>query len=284
MERPDGFLKLIGREIKSSGLYQSTNSGDAYMDNDVKEIVLESWNKWSSDYDSYYPHTIKSAKEDLEWKNTLKKLVGNKVQNILDVGTGTGFLAIDLTEMGHKVNGIDLSEGMLKEAERKAKDRNLEIQFVIGDVEELDEPDNSYDIVINRFILWTMQYPEKAIREWTRVLKPGGRLIVIDGMWFDKKLSYQVEKFLGNLLILFTEFKNPWKKTTYFEGNLKERLPFTKNKNACTVNLIFKKCGLKDVKVTELVEVEKEEKKVMSLKELLLNPYRKIVIEGVKPE
>lgn len=201
------------------------------MDAEIKEIITSSWDKWADDYDSYYPHTIKSSQEEMQWKLAFKNFTGNAGQKILDVGTGTGFVALILAELGHEVKGVDISKGMMKEAEKKAKEKELNIQFNYADAEKLDEPYNTYDIVVNRYMLWTLQYPEKAIKEWIRVLKPGGKLIIIDGDWFNKKLSYKVKTFLGNLLVLVTEFKNPWKNDQYFEGELKETLPLLKYEN-----------------------------------------------------
>lgn len=252
------------------------------MDAEVKKIITSSWNEWAAEYDSAYPHTIKSSEEEIQWEKALKKFAGDSGKDILDVGTGTGFVALILAKLGHKVKGVDISEGMMNEARRKAKEKCLDIRFEYADAEKLNDLDNTYDIVINRFMLWTMQYPEKAIEEWVRVLKPGGKLIIIDGEWFNNKLSYRLKEFLGNMITMITEFRNPWKHKPYFEGQLKEKLPCTNNKYINNITNILVQSGLIDIRTSNLLDVEKVERKAMSLKERLLNPHHKLVIEGIK--
>ena len=67
---------------------------------------------------------------------------------------------------------------MLAEARRKAG--SAAIRFEQADAEQLPFAARSYDLVISRHVLWTLPHPEQAIDEWIRVLRPGGRLIVVD--------------------------------------------------------------------------------------------------------
>ena len=97
------------------------------------------------------------------------------------MGTGTGFLAILFAEMGHKVTGVDLSEGMLEKAKQNADNMGLEIDLFHGDAENLPFEDCSFDLVVNKYLLWTLQEPACAVCEWKRVLKPGGMIFAIDG-------------------------------------------------------------------------------------------------------
>ena len=59
----------------------------------------------------------------------------------------------------------------------------LNVKFQYGDADELPFENNVFDAVINRHVFWTMSDPEKAAAEWARVLKPGGKLVIIDGDW-----------------------------------------------------------------------------------------------------
>ncbi|MFT3765029.1 MAG: methyltransferase domain-containing protein [Minicystis sp.] len=100
---------------------------------------------------------------------------------ILDIGCGTG---INLLEMARvlgpcrKLVGVDLSPGMLSVARRKAVSAGLPAAFMIGDAEALELPDSSFDLVVcNSAYHW---FPDRAraIKEMSRVLKPGGQLIL----------------------------------------------------------------------------------------------------------
>ncbi len=103
----------------------------------------------------------------------------------LDVGTGTGQFAVYLAQGGFDVTGIDLSEQMVERAIQNARREGLDIDFRTGDAEHLEFGDDSFDLVVSRNLLWTLPHPEKALLEWKRVLRPGGRLIVSDGFWMN---------------------------------------------------------------------------------------------------
>jgi ubiquinone/menaquinone biosynthesis C-methylase UbiE len=74
---------------------------------------------------------------------------------------------------------------MLAEARRKAAARGLSIGFEEGDAEQLRFAPHSFDLAISRHVLWTLPHPEAAIDEWLRVLRPGGRLAIIDGAQYN---------------------------------------------------------------------------------------------------
>ncbi|AEH06086.1 class I SAM-dependent methyltransferase [Methanothermococcus okinawensis] len=145
------------------------------MVNNVKKEVKTYWDFRSQSYDDSPGH---SGFVDI-WRTVLSETFKGKMK-ILDVGCGTGFLSLILAELGHEVVGIDLSEGMLSKAEKKAGDLGLNIDFIIGDAENLPFDDGSFDIVVERHILWTLPNPDKAIKEWSRVIKNEGKLILIE--------------------------------------------------------------------------------------------------------
>jgi len=99
----------------------------------------------------------------------------------LDVGCGTGFLSFELAARGHRVFGIDFAPAMIAAARKKAAERGVSIRFEEGDAEQLAVPSGRFDLVVSRHLLWTLPNPELAIDEWIRVLRPAGRLIVVDG-------------------------------------------------------------------------------------------------------
>ena len=99
---------------------------------------------------------------------------------ILDIGTGTGYFAILLSQIGHQVTGIDLTDAMLKEARDNAALYQVHPTFQQMDAQKLAFLDQSFDVVISRNLTWTLPDAEHAYQEWFRVLKPGGVMINLD--------------------------------------------------------------------------------------------------------
>lgn len=110
----------------------------------------------------------------------LCRLPRDKQLKILDVGTGTGYFAILLAKEGHSVTGMDISRDMLAEARRQCRAFGVAAEFLEMDARSLTFSDNAYDVVISRNLTWTLPEPQKAYREWVRVLKPGGVLLNFD--------------------------------------------------------------------------------------------------------
>ena len=100
--------------------------------------------------------------------------------DILDAGTGTGYFAILLAKAGHRVTGIDLTSAMLAEAEADARAEGVSIRFLLENAQETDFPDASFDAVVTRNLTWTLPEPDKAYREWHRLLREGGVLLNFD--------------------------------------------------------------------------------------------------------
>ena len=103
---------------------------------------------------------------------------------VLEVGTGPGFFAILLRELGCAVTAIDLTPAMLAEAKENAGPLADEIMFMEMNAESLSFADKSFDAVISRNLTWNLPHPERAYAEWARVLKNGGLLLNFDANWY----------------------------------------------------------------------------------------------------
>ena len=104
--------------------------------------------------------------------------------HILEVGTGPGFFAILLCELGYEVTAIDLTPAMLEEAKRNAGSMSGSIRFMEMNAEALDFEGSSFDVVISRNLTWNLPHPNAAYAEWVRVLRPGGLLLNFDANWY----------------------------------------------------------------------------------------------------
>jgi SAM-dependent methyltransferase len=97
-------------------------------------------------------------------------------QNVLDVGCGTGVVAITAARLGAKVFAVDLTPDLLERARENASIAKFEIDFREGDAEALPFDDARFDVVLSQFGHMFAPRPEIAIREMLRVLKPGGTI------------------------------------------------------------------------------------------------------------
>lgn len=98
---------------------------------------------------------------------------------VLDCGAGTGELSLAASDNADSVLCTDLSKNMLKQAQRKAKALGADnIEFAARNIVDLQEPDDTYDVVIAGNVLHLLTNPQGAVKEMYRVLKPGGRLLL----------------------------------------------------------------------------------------------------------
>ena len=126
-----------------------------------------------------------SAGLDTRWrKKAIKQLTELKPKKVLDVATGTADLAIMASHLLKpvEVTGIDISDGMLEIGRKKIQKLGLAgtVQLLNGDSEAINFNDNSFDAVTVAFGVRNFQQLETGLKEIKRVLKPGGKLVVLE--------------------------------------------------------------------------------------------------------
>lgn len=195
-----------------------------------KQEISDWWTRDSCYYDNYPEHGL-TAQEEVFWKQFFIQELGSDPLKILDVGTGTGSLSLLLARIGHQVTGIDLSPGMIAECRRKARERCVPVTLQVGDAEALPFPDEWFDAVTSRWVLWTLLSPDIAVSEWKRVLKPGGSILAFDvrtqqyntGSTLDK-----VRRHCSKALIFLRDGRKPG--SDRYSPDLYTRLPLSCHK------------------------------------------------------
>ena len=135
--------------------------------------IKEYWEGEAGIYSEGIKAELKSETAE-NWKNLILEYAPEKEHlEVLDVGCGPGFFEIMLGKEGHHVTGIDITENMIHEAKENVKAAGLSADLMTMDCHNLNFPDETFDMIICRNITWTLDDPQKAYKEWLRVLKKG---------------------------------------------------------------------------------------------------------------
>ena len=155
-----------------------------YKDSELgkKEQVAKMFDTISSKYDNL--NRVISFGVDVKWRKKILKMIATKnPETILDIATGTGDLAILLSNTNaKKIIGLDISSGMLEVGKQKIADRNLsdKIEMILGDSEKMPFDDNAFDAVTVAFGIRNFENLEKGLTEILRVLKPNGIFVILE--------------------------------------------------------------------------------------------------------
>ena len=160
---------------------------------EIKDRIINYWTQRSESFAKLRHEELHSYMSDL-WLAEILKYLPPKPCKILDVGTGSGFFAQLLAKYDHEVDGIDLTQSMIEQANLSLKqysNYNSKINFQVMDAENLAYADNTFDVVISRNLTWTLPHPQKAYQEWYRVLKPNGILLNFDADYGNEQFYQQ---------------------------------------------------------------------------------------------
>jgi ubiquinone/menaquinone biosynthesis C-methylase UbiE len=129
-------------------------------------------------YRAWRRRTLGAVTERLEVAAVMEFLAPVGGKRVLDAGCGDGTYSLAAAERGARVTGVDLSEDILATARARVAARGLAVDWRQGNVLALPFPDSSFDLAIAITLLCLVPDPQKALRELSRVLVPGGRLVV----------------------------------------------------------------------------------------------------------
>ncbi|WP_436701213.1 class I SAM-dependent methyltransferase [Nocardioides sp. BYT-33-1] len=147
------------------------------------------WTGRAPEYDDYQQRPERRDHDRAAWAEIFGAVLPPAPAEVLDLGTGSGYVALLLAGLGHDVTATDLSEGMLARAREHAARAERAPRFLQGDAVAPDFADASFDAITNRYLMWTLREPERALANWRRVLRPGGVLALVDSTWFPTGLD-----------------------------------------------------------------------------------------------
>ncbi|MFI9025082.1 methyltransferase domain-containing protein [Streptomyces sp. NPDC053560] len=139
------------------------------------------WDSAAERFDDEPDHGLRDPAVRAAWAHRLQAWLPTEPSDVLDLGCGTGSMALLAAEQGHRVTGVDRSPRMVEAARAKLAGR--EARILIGDAARPPVAARQFDVVLVRHVLWVLPDPEAVLRKWVRLLRPGGRLVLIEGRW-----------------------------------------------------------------------------------------------------
>ena len=213
-----------------------------------KEFVRNMFDDISSSYD-FLNHFL-SLGIDIYWRKKFIRKLNIKTNNIiLDVACGTGDISFEIEKKYSTiVTGLDISPNMIKIAKNKSKKRGLnKINFIVGDAEDLPMENNSIDKITISYGFRNISNYDKALSEFYRVLKPGGKLGILE-------FSSPHSKIVGSLFKIYFHYILPKVASLFSRSDAYRYLPesvdfFPSRKNICDkiINSGFKEAIYTDL-------------------------------------
>lgn len=233
----------------------------------LRDEIKAYWSARAATFDQSPGHEIFSEEERAAWHALIERHVGRgNGAKALDLASGTGVISHLMDDLGYRVTGIDWSEAMLERARAKATSRGRAIRFHLGDAENTLESGDSYDVIVTRHLVWTLVDPKACFAEWLRVLKPGGKLLIIDGDFVNTGLAERLVKRLAAILeragILKAQATHASAVMAGAHENILSRVHFSGGARADAVRRMLEEAGFSAVAAdTNLRQIHKAQAK-----------------------
>ena len=146
----------------------------------MNDRVAAFWDEAAETFDAEPDHGLGDAAVRDAWARRLTAWLPTPPSDVLDLGCGTGSLALLAVEAGHRVVGVDLSARMVERARAKLGEAAT---VLAGDAADPPVGDRRFDAILVRHVVWTLPDPTAALRRWASLLRPRGRLVLVEGRW-----------------------------------------------------------------------------------------------------
>ncbi|MDX3534503.1 class I SAM-dependent methyltransferase [Streptomyces sp. MB09-01] len=150
---------------------------------DRTELITAYWDAAAATFDEQPDHGLRTDDTRAAWARLLRSVMPDHPVDVLDIGCGTGSVSLLLAESGHRPTGVDLAPRMIEQARTKFETAGFAGRFLIGDAMAPPTGEELFDVVLSRHLVWTLPDPETALREWVTRVRPGGRLVLVEGRW-----------------------------------------------------------------------------------------------------
>jgi len=145
------------------------------------------WDAEAPTFDEAPDHGLLDADVRGAWRDLLLGVLPASPADVVDLGCGTGTLAVLLAEHEYAVEALDFSPAMVRLAAAKLAAAAPRVRDLVtvreGDAGDPGLAPASVDVVLCRHVLWALPDPAQVVRRWVAALRPGGRLVLVEGDW-----------------------------------------------------------------------------------------------------
>lgn len=247
------------------------------MTDELLDTIRDTWDGAAESYDTDPGHGHMEEDEHRYWLRLVRELIpDHQPHRVLDVGTGPGVMAFILAEAGHTVTGLDIAPGMLEVARRHNAEKNANVRFELGAAAAPPFPAESFDVVFMRHVLWTIPNPEFAAKAWRNLIAPGGRIVIIDGIWPHGAID-SAAMFAGKVLARLTG--KPAEDDHRYPDGVLEQLPMVRARSLAEPMRVLESAGFRDVAARFIQRGSSHQPHTLA--ERLQNRWRGYALTGV---
>lgn len=206
---------------------------------DLQENLNAYWSLRAPAYDDFQQSPDRVELDRAAWSEAFAAALPPAPADVLDLGTGSGYVAMLLADLDHRVTATDLADGMLERAREHAAQTDNPPQFLPGDAVAPAFAAESFDAITNRFLMWTLREPKEALANWKRLLRPGGVLAVVDSTWFPDGRGVEVRSDFAR----------------WYDADVRAGLPLAEASSIESTRELVEAAGFREVTLTPLTSV-----------------------------